>query len=106
MPSVLALIRRLGLTVLLVGALVSLFTATTLPSLRERDRARTARARAEDDVAWRRRAAQQRELWIRGATEDAFVQERLLDVLERSPELPGPRLVSLPVPLEGPDEEP
>ena len=78
----------------MTGALAWLFIGTTLPAMQERDRVRIDRNRMDRELRWRKLATEQRALWIRGAEEDPYILDRLRAVVERSPALPGPRVLT------------
>ena len=87
------ILQRHGLSLLFTAALVYVFVTATVPALRERRELRQRRARTEIQLSEYGRAVEQRELWIRGVQEDPYLKERLLDVHERSPALPGARTI-------------
>ena len=90
------MMRRHVPTLLMTGALAWLFFGTTWPALQERKRVQSDRTRLDQELRWRKQAAVERALWIRGAEEDPYIQERLRAVVERSPALPGPRVLTAP----------
>ena len=94
------ILRRHGLTLLLTTAMVALFIRETMPAVHERNAMRAERTSAEAELIDRKRALNEGLLWLRGAAEDPFVQERFRDAYTWSPDLQGPRvIVSLPEPI-------
>ena len=87
------ILRRHGLTLLLTTAMVALYLRETMPAVHERNAMRASRSSAESELVDRKRALHEGLLWLRGAAEDPFVQERFRDAYTRSPDLQGPRVV-------------
>jgi hypothetical protein len=100
MRRITGLLRRHGLTLVLTGALVSLYFNDTVPALRERAQLRARRAGAEAQLTHQRQQLDEGLLWLRGSEDDPFVRERFQDAHTWSPDIPGPR-----VRFDTPDEQ-
>lgn len=96
----LELLRRHGLTLLLVAAMVLLYFTQARPAFAKRERLREERARQEQLLEQDRAELRRLELWRDHMDDDELLRERALDELRRSPERTGP--VILPAPDEPP----
>ncbi len=88
------ILRRHGLTLLLTSAMVVLYLRETMPAVHEHNALRARRVQAEAELALRKQALSEALLWLRGATEDPFVQARFRDAFNHSPDLNGPRVMT------------
>jgi len=84
------LLRKHGLALLLTAVAAWVLIDETLPAMAEGRAARSERRAAEERVEQARDEVHRSELWLRGVDEDAYLRERLVDDIERSPELTGP----------------
>ena len=97
------ILRRHGLTLVFVAALVALYFTQTRPALALRTELRGHREQAEREVEALDRHARELQLWNRGLHEDELLRARALEELERSPEHRGPLL--LPPSASAPDDD-
>ena len=103
MSDSLGLLRRHGLTLAFVAALVALYVTQTRPALALRAELKAQRASAERALQDELNEARRLELWRSGISNDELLRERALDDLQRSPDRRGVRIVT---PAPGEDEAP
>jgi len=97
------MLRRHGLTLVFVAALVALYVTQTRPALALRAELRAHRAAAEREVQALDRHARELQLWTRGVNEDELLRARALEDLERSPDRRGPLVMPTPPSSDAPD---
>ncbi|GJM21180.1 MAG: hypothetical protein DHS20C15_10950 [Planctomycetota bacterium] len=93
MSDVPQLLRRHGLTLVFVAALVGLYLTQTRPALALRAELRAQRADAERELQHELDNVRRVELWRSGIQNDELLRERALDDLQRSPDRRGARIL-------------
>ena len=99
----LELLRRHGLTLLLLAAMLTLVFTQLRPALAEKSRLQSARAAEEEALQLERDGVRRLEVWHENMADDELLRARALEELQRSPAQTGPVLV--PAPDERPPED-
>ena len=90
------LLRRYGLTLLLVAAMLTLVFTQLRPALAEKSRLQEARAAEEEALQLERDGVRRLEVWHENMAGDELLRARALEELQRSPAQTGPVFVPAP----------
>jgi len=90
------LLRREGLTLLLMLGLVYVFATATLPALLDRNELRRRRAVTEAEANALAPKVRHLEEWNEAAASDPLTRQRLLESWKLSPDAPGYRVLPDP----------